>query len=67
MLNAALDGKLDGVPWRRIRCSRRGAGRAPHVGRQATGAATDLGRRFNENFARFDAIDRDVMAAAPRS
>ena len=28
-------------------------------------AAADLSGRFNENFAKFDSVDREVMAAAP--
>jgi phosphoenolpyruvate carboxykinase (ATP) len=28
-------------------------------------AAADLSRRFNDNFAKFGAVDREIAAAAP--
>jgi phosphoenolpyruvate carboxykinase (ATP) len=81
MLNAALDGKLDGVPMAphpvfRVLTPKAVPGvpaeildaRGMWAGDAAYDrAATELGRRFNENFAKFEAIDREVTAAAPRS
>ena len=79
MLQAVLNGQLDNAPAEphpvfRVMVPKAAPG-VPAEVLDARGmwadkaaydrAAADLSGRFNENFAKFDSVDREVMAAAP--
>ncbi len=80
MLNAAIEGRLEGVPMRphpvfQIAVPEHVPGippelldpRAQWADREAYDrAAVDLARRFHENFRRFEAVAPAVRSAAPR-
>jgi phosphoenolpyruvate carboxykinase (ATP) len=79
MLHAVLNGQLDDAPAEPHPVFRlmvpKSAPEVPAEVLDARGmwadkeaydrAAADLSRRFNENFAKFDSVGQDVVAAAP--